>query len=108
MAERYRPGLDTAGNLDGERMGGAGRTAVAAAMVMLAGATPPARAAVERVRILERAAFAPGVSFGEAGAYEKIRGIAYFALDPDASANARVVDLKHAPRDARGRVTFKS
>ncbi|MGH7024585.1 MAG: alpha/beta hydrolase domain-containing protein [Caulobacteraceae bacterium] len=68
----------------------------------------PSRAAVERVDILERTAFAPGVSFGQAGPYEKIRGVAHFALDPNAPANARVVDLKRAPRDARGLVVFTS
>jgi hypothetical protein len=68
----------------------------------------PARAAVERVDIIERTPFAPGVRFGDAGAYEKIRGIAYFSLDPRAPANARIVDLKYARRDVRGRVTFQS
>jgi Alpha/beta hydrolase domain len=68
----------------------------------------PARAAVEQVRILERVPFAPGVEFGASGAYEKIRGIATFALNPAAAANARIVDLKLAPRDARGRVVFSS
>jgi hypothetical protein len=67
-----------------------------------------AQAAVERIEIKERIAFAPGVSFGEAGAYEKIRGVAYFALDPKAAANAAITDLKLAPRDARGRVLFSS
>ncbi|THD81785.1 MAG: hypothetical protein E7812_02930 [Phenylobacterium sp.] len=68
----------------------------------------PARAAVERVEVLERTPFADGMSFGAAGPYEKIRGIAHFALDPLAAANARIVDLKLSPRDARGRVTFQS
>jgi hypothetical protein len=67
-----------------------------------------APAAVERVEVLERTSFASGMTFGQIGAYEKIRGIAHFALDPDAPANARIADLKHAPRDARGRVTFSS
>jgi len=65
-------------------------------------------AAVDQVAITERAPFAPGVRFGDVGAYEKIRGIAYFSLDPGSSANARLVDLKHAPRDSHGRVTFQS
>lgn len=68
----------------------------------------PARAAVERVEVVERVPFAPGVSFGAAGPYEKVRGIAHFALDPQAVANAAIVDLKLAPRDARGRVLFAS
>ena len=67
-----------------------------------------ATAAVERIEVLERTPFAPGVSFGAAGAYEKIRGRAWFALDPRARANAAIVDLKFAPRDSRGRVVFSS
>ncbi|MBS0394092.1 MAG: hypothetical protein JSR54_05660 [Proteobacteria bacterium] len=65
-------------------------------------------AAVERVEISERVPFAPGVTFGEFGAYEKIRGTAWFALDPARRANRGIVDLSRAPRDARGHVTFKS
>ena len=67
-----------------------------------------AAAAVERLQIDQRTPFAGGMSFGAVGPYEKIRGVAYFALDPNAPANARIVDLKNAPRDARGLVTFKS
>jgi hypothetical protein len=68
----------------------------------------PVAAAVQRVEILERVLFADGMPFGDAGAYEKIRGIAHFALDPAISANAKIVDLKYAPRDANGRVVFSS
>ncbi|MHB8529025.1 MAG: alpha/beta hydrolase domain-containing protein [Caulobacteraceae bacterium] len=67
-----------------------------------------ARAAVERIEITERVAFAGGSSFGEAGPYEKIRGVVHFALDPSAAANARIVDLKRAPRDRRGLVVFSA
>ncbi len=77
-------------------------------MAALVLASCTVQAAVERIEVKERSAFAPGVSFGEAGSYEKIRGIAYFALDPKAAANAAIVDLKHAPRDARGQVLFSS
>jgi hypothetical protein len=68
----------------------------------------PATAAVQKLEILERVPFADGMRFGDAGAYEKIRGIAHFALDPAIAANARIVDLKYAPRDANGRVEFSS
>jgi len=82
--------------------------ALRAALVALVVAGAPAQAAVERVEILERMPFAAGASFGESGAYEKIRAIAHFALDPAAPANARIVDLKLAPRDSQGLVTFDS
>ena len=81
---------------------------VLAVVVGLGAFNGSARAAVERVEVLERTPFASGMAFGSVGAYEKIRGMAYFALDPDAPANARIVDLKHAARDARGRVVFSS
>jgi hypothetical protein len=83
------------------------RTLISAA-VIAATTLLPARAAVERVEVIERTPFAPGVSFGAAGPYEKLRGIAHFALDPQAPANAAIADLKLAPRDARGRVLFSS
>jgi hypothetical protein len=82
--------------------------AIAAIFTVGLAAHAPARAAVERVDIIERVPFAPGVSFGDSGAYEKIRGVAHFALDPQAAANAAIVDLKLAPRDGRGRVLFSS
>ena len=78
---------------------------VTLAMLVLAG---PASAAVERVEIDQRTPFAGSLNFGDAGSYEKIRGVAYFALDPNAPANASIVDLKSAPRDPRGLVTFKA
>jgi hypothetical protein len=67
-----------------------------------------ARAEVVGIEVLERSSFASGVNFGDAGAYEKIRGVAKFSLDPNTAANQRIVDLKLAPRDAAGRVTFES
>jgi hypothetical protein len=67
---------------------------------------PPLEAAVERIEILERAPFAQGAAFGTVGPYERIRGQLHFAVDPEHPANAAIVDLKLAPRDDRGRVTF--
>jgi hypothetical protein len=67
-----------------------------------------AHAAVERVEILERHGLAGGQAFGKAGAYEKLRGRAFFALDPKSPANAAIADLKLAPRDARGLVLFSA
>jgi hypothetical protein len=67
---------------------------------------PAARAAVDHIEITERTPLAGGANFGTAGAYEKIRGKAWIALDPNVNANAKIVDLKLAPRDAKGRVLF--
>ena len=87
-------------------MAGSRRVGVAALAALLI--TSPALAAVEKIEITERAPFAEGEPFGEIGSYEKIRGIAHFALDPEAPANQAIVDLKLAPRDARGKVVFDS
>lgn len=81
------------------------RTLMALAVAAMAAG---AQAAVERIEVTERVPFAPGVTFGEYGAYEKIRGVAYYALDPKAAANASIVDLKRAQRDKKGRVLFSS
>lgn len=64
----------------------------------------PAQADEVRVRIDRREAFADGQSFGGTGAYEIIEGRLFFETDPEAPANARVVDLKLAPRNAEGKV----
>ena len=69
-------------------------------------AAAPAAARVERLEIESRQPFAAGARFGEAGAYEKLRGKVTFALDPDAAANAPIADLKLAPRNSRGLVEF--
>jgi hypothetical protein len=68
----------------------------------------PAAARVERIEILSRHAFAAGTEFGQAGAYEKLRGRAFFALDPDTAANQPIADLKLAPRNDRGLVEFSA
>lgn len=80
----------------------------AAALGVMAATLNYAQAAVERIEIRERVPFAAGASFGETGAYEKIRGVAYFALEPRDRANASIVDLVRAPRDENGRVLFSS
>jgi Alpha/beta hydrolase domain len=68
----------------------------------------PAGARVERIEISSRQAFAAGTEFGHAGSYEKLRGRAFFALDPDAAANGPIADLKLAPRNDRGLVEFSA
>src|SRR5215472_2014528 len=68
----------------------------------------PAGARVERIEILSRQAFAAGTEFGHAGSYEKLRGRAFFALDPNAAANGPIADLKLATRNDRGLVEFSA
>ena len=56
--------------------------------------------------ITDRRPFAEGIAFGTTGAYQRLTGRAHFAVDPLAPANAWVVDLDKAPRDATGKVRF--
>jgi hypothetical protein len=67
-----------------------------------------AEAGVERIAILQRQLVAGGAAFGVGGAYEKLRGRAWFALDPQAAVNAAVADLALAPRNPSGLVTFSA
>ena len=65
-----------------------------------------APAALVRVEVTERSAILDGKAFGKAGAYERMIGKAYFAVDPLAAANRDVVNLALAPRNAKGQVEF--
>jgi hypothetical protein len=60
---------------------------------------------VESVRV---APYENGASFGDTGSYDVVRAVLRYAVDPEAEVNGSIVDLEHAPRDARGRVTFDS
>lgn len=81
------------------------KRAIVTAM-MLAAVVPAAFAEVARVEVVRREPFAGGMNFGAAGPYEKIAGRLHYRIDPRNAANARIVDLQFAPRDADGMVTF--
>jgi hypothetical protein len=70
--------------------------------------TDAARGEVTRVNIASRTDVLGGRTFGAAGAYEKIVGTVFFALDPALPANRGIVDLDKAPRDKDGRVVFSA
>ena len=59
---------------------------------------------MSRVTVQSRQDVLGGRPFGTAGGYEKLVGVVEFTLDPANAANASIVDLTRAPRDARGRV----
>jgi hypothetical protein len=63
-----------------------------------------AEARVVRLRIERREPVLNGRAFGAAGPYEKLIGKVDFGLDPALPRNGDIVDLKLAPRDARGEV----
>src|SRR5215211_8174285 len=78
------------------------RVVVAGAMLVLAASAADAR--VVRLRIERREPVLNGRAFGAAGPYEKLVGKVDFGLDPSLPANGIIVDLKLAPRNARGEV----
>jgi hypothetical protein len=79
-----------------------------AAVTVLFWAGQPARAELRALEIQRREAFAGGASFGDAGPYEKLVGVARFAVDPDHPRNRAVVDLSLAPRNGEGKVEFEA
>jgi len=58
------------------------------------------------MEVLERTLVAEGKPFGNVGAYERLRGRIYFAIEAGSPDNQSIVDIRLAPRDAQGRVTF--
>jgi hypothetical protein len=96
--------MNQPGNTGGARWNA---LSVLLATVFAAG-LPAARGRAELVsfEILERKLVAEGQAFGEAGPYERIVGRVYYALDPQASANALIVDLDRAAPEADGRIHF--
>lgn len=68
--------------------------------------TSAATAAVTRFEITQREPFAGGKIFGSVGTYEKIVGRVHFAVDPALKQNQAIVDLSHAPKNAKGLVEF--
>src|SRR5215467_13883377 len=66
------------------------------------------QARVVRVEIASRTDIDNGKPFGTAGAYEKITGRVFFAVDPANPHNRQIVDLDKAPRNAQGEVEFSA
>ncbi len=63
---------------------------------------------ITAIEIVARTPFVSGASFGAVGAYERIDGVAIGELDPAAPGNRGIVNLDKAPRNARGRVEYRS
>ena len=82
------------------------RRLLAFAVVLLAVA--PVRAELRTLEIISRTPFADGMAFGEVGPYEKIVGVARFAIDPAHARNRGIVDVDKAPKDPTGKVLFES
>src|SRR5437879_1497734 len=72
--------------------------------IALAFVAASADAHVLRLRIERRELVLNGRAFGAAGPYEKLVGKVDFGLDPSLPRNGDIVDLRLAPRNARGEV----
>jgi hypothetical protein len=81
---------------------------VAAAFLTLAAIPRSAESRVTRFVVEERVPFAPGVEWGAAGPYERLKGTAYMEVDPHDPLNAIIVNLDKAPRNARDMVEYSS
>ena len=80
------------------------------ASTILAMALAPAamRAEVTRVEITSRQDVLNGKAFGTVGAYEKLVGKVYFAVDPNNPHNKIIADVDKAPKNSQGKVEFSA
>src|SRR4051812_22583016 len=67
-----------------------------------------ANARITEIRIDAVEPFAESQTFGAAGAYERVRGVAKGELDPRSSQNAVIADLDKAPLNARHKVEYET
>src|SRR5579871_2782721 len=84
------------------------RNRLLTALVSVTLVAPLLQAEVARVEITSRQDVLNGKTFGQTGAYEKLKGKVYFAVDPANPHNRIIVDLDKAPRNAQGKVEFSS
>ncbi|HEY6901107.1 MAG TPA: alpha/beta hydrolase domain-containing protein, partial [Puia sp.] len=76
---------------------------------VLLGVSLSAQARIIRIEITSRESPCfEGRVFGQAGAYEKLRGKAYGEVDPRLPENALITDILLAPRNARGMVEYST
>src|SRR5687768_11508455 len=80
------------------------RIARTSALLLLMLIVTPARIAHAELTRLE---VTTRVDIGDSG-YEKIVGVAHFAVDPKHAANRVIADIALAPRNASGKVEFAS
>jgi hypothetical protein len=74
-----------------------------AGVLLLPGAVP---ARVTRITITKTDLAFKGQTFGDAGAYEILKGTATGELDPADRRNALITDIQFAPRNAAGKVFY--
>ena len=67
-----------------------------------------AGAEVTRIEIASQTPFAGGKPFGATGPYARVIGRFHGELDPSHPANRTIVDIRNAPRNARGKVEYSA
>ena len=75
---------------------------------LLAVSATPSDARVTRFEVSTTQPAYDGQAFGEAGPYERIEGVAHFAIDPASDRAARIVDIDKAPVNEDGEVAFSA
>jgi Alpha/beta hydrolase domain len=63
--------------------------------------------AVTALEVTSITPYEDGIEFGPTGAYERVDGVASYAVDPEHPANQGIVDLQLAPRHPDGLVHFR-
>jgi hypothetical protein len=79
-----------------------------AALCALALAAAPASARLTEINVGSVEPLADGATFGDSGAYERVRGTYRGELDPADPRNKVIVNLDKAPRNAAGRVEYEA
>jgi hypothetical protein len=79
-----------------------------AALCAVALTVAPAHARLTEITVTAVEPFAEGAAFGEAGAYERVKGTFKGELDPADARNRVIVNLDKAPRNAAGRVEYEA
>ncbi|MGZ5119048.1 MAG: alpha/beta hydrolase domain-containing protein, partial [Burkholderiales bacterium] len=83
------------------------RFALCAIACAVAWVSTPAMARLTSLTITSVEPFAPGTTFGTAGAYERVKGVFKGELDPQDRRNRVIVNLDKAPRTAAGNVEYE-
>lgn len=65
-------------------------------------------ARITKITITSRGPALNGQTFGSSGAYEKIKGVATGEIDPKDRRNALITDIALAPKNAAGRVEYRT
>ena len=78
-----------------------------AALCALIFAAAPAGARLTEINVTAVEPFADGHAFGDAGAYERVRGTFKGELDPADPRNTIIVNLGNAPKNAAGKVEYE-